>query len=175
MSVVECATGCRCRRHERVCPGFLLCPCLAFAACGTPAHATHRTSCREELPESITGTGYDSPSRAAGAVAEYCLYMYERQLQRERQPELTFRLPDPLPALPAAAAAGKSGPSEGRDGRSAGAGRGREVAIRVEWACAGGSAGLRFWRDYAVTDNQVGRGFEHCRGGAPRCWDAGRR
>ncbi|KAL4420393.1 hypothetical protein ABPG75_010049 [Micractinium tetrahymenae] len=117
---------------------------------------------REELPESVTGAAYDSPGRAAGAVAEYCLYMYERQLQRERQPELTFQLPDPLPPLPAATpesagTAGGSRQQDGRDGKAAGGGRGKEAVIRVEWSCPGGSAGLRFWQGYALTDNQVRR------------------
>ncbi len=136
------------------CVGSRLHACHA-CACSPPEHINHVTYCREELPESVTGAAYDSPSRAAGAVAEYCLYLYERQLQRERQPELTFQLPDPLPALPEAA----GGPEhlEGRNGRAAG-GRGKEVVLRVEWRSAGGSAGLRFWRDYALTDNQVGRG-----------------
>lgn len=108
--------------------------------------------CREELPESVTAAAYESAQRQTAAVAESAFYLYERQLQRERQPELSIRLP---------AAAAQS--PQGKGGKGGGSSK-VELCIRVEYSSGvgavgcGGSAGLHFWQQYACTDNQVGAG-----------------
>jgi len=93
---------------------------------------------------------YDSPQRQLAAVADSCFYLYERQLQRERQPELLIHLPDPLPPLLVLAAAAAAGGGGGQDGKGS-----RELCIRVEYSGRAGGAGLHFAQQFAATDNQV--------------------
>lgn len=128
----------------------------------TPSGQPHlpRSARREELPQSVTSAAYDSPQRQVAAVAEAAYYLYERQLQRERQPELSIRLPQEVQHQlqqqgGAAAARGKGGSSSSRD---------TELRVRVEFrggvaagAGAGPPAGLHFWQQYAATDAQVRR------------------
>lgn len=97
--------------------------------------------------------------RQLAAVAQSACFLYERQLQHERQPELAIQLP--------------AGPG-GSSGKQA------EVSLRIEYRggsggssdgdgdggggdggggddCKGPSAGLHFWERYAATDSQVRR------------------
>lgn len=102
--------------------------------------------CREELPESVAAAAAagGAPERQAAAVAEGAFFLYERQLQRERQPELTFRQP---PAAGSQTSPGAAG------------GKREELRIRVEFAgsAASGGGGLRFHEGYAATDAQLRR------------------
>ena len=99
----------------------------------------------------MSAAAYDSPQRQVAAVAESAFYLYERQLQRERQPELLIRLPEAAAAAP---------PQQGgAPGRASKKGQ-QELVLRVEFQGGGGGgsgAGLHFWQQYAATDNQVRR------------------
>lgn len=97
----------------------------------------------------MPGNGHE-PQRQVAAVAEAALYLYERQLQRERLPELTIRLPPPQPA----AADKAPGEAPGGTPKKAAA----ALRIRVEFSGGGpGAAGLHFWGRYAASDSQVRR------------------
>lgn len=92
-------------------------------------------------------------------MAEAALYLYERQLQRERLPELTIHLPSPAAAVDKAPAAGGGTPG-GAGGTPPGSGGKREGALRIRVDFSGGgagAAGLHFWGRYAATDSQVRR------------------
>ena len=119
---------------------------------------------REDLPDSVP-LADASPAQQAAVTAEYCFYLYERQLQRERQPELLITLPHPLPPTPVeggAQAGAKAAGGSRASGKAA-----AEVVVRIEYSGGGGGggAGLRFWQQFAATDNHVrgwGRGcVEH--------------
>lgn len=115
-------------------------------------HLYAQCSCREELPEGVAAAAYDSPQRQLAAVAEASFYLYERQLQRERLPELSIQ----LPAQPQWQQ--QQGQEQAADGPGSGSKKG-ELCIRVEYSGGSGggtTSGLHFWRRYACTDNQVG-------------------
>lgn len=139
-----------------------LMPAARFAATQlwstTPPPATRR----EELPQSVTGAAYESPQRQVTAVAEAAYYLYERQLQRERQPELSIRLPAAVQQQlqQQGAAAGPAARDKGSGG--SGGSEDSELRVRVTFsggaaAAAGPAVGLCFWQQYAATDAQVRR------------------
>ena len=97
----------------------------------------------------MTAAAYESAQRGTAAVAEAAFYLYERQLQRERLPELTITLP-PAAAGGGAAGAGGGGGASGQPGEL--------LRVRVDFGGGGaGVAGLQFWQAFAATDAQVRR------------------
>ena len=61
---------------------------------GTPAAFELRPAVSEELPDSVTTATYATPADALAAVGDAAFFLYERVLQREREPELVITLPD---------------------------------------------------------------------------------
>lgn len=93
----------------------------------------------------MTGASYDSPHRQLAAVSDAAFYLYERQLQQERQPELSIQ----VPAQSQQQQVG-TGP--------AGSGSKDKLVIRVEYSGGGAGSsgtGMQFWGRYSCTDNQA--------------------
>jgi hypothetical protein len=127
------------RRH--IISSLFACPCLACC-------------CSEQLPDiPEPPTDEAQQQRQVASLAESAFFLYERQLQRERLPELTIQVPPQ--ALNASTQQHNGAAGRAAKGSSSIAAK-HELTVRVEYGSGqGGSAGLHFWGRYAATDNQA--------------------